>query len=580
MHELAATSLAGLTLVMGTWVTQDQLERRFVQLHRSDAERVGQLMQEHLMDARQQLDSFAVLSAQQQKKGIAMLLPAFSDVYQLDQQQRVANVLKANFRSRVFRGFSFSGSHIDEYLKDPVLRASSSSVIERGIEDDRASVYFTTAGQAGDRMLARIDLSYLQDFLQRYKKASGLPVLLVNRHGFVMLSSDPELHVPAVDVGFSASLSARPDLIQYDNRSWLPLVGKNQGLGGHIVTLIPTDQMEQQRLLVWLPSLVVTLLALVVFAWKNRRLHQQLFGPVTEFTSLMERVRSDMADPQLEPLTASPAVSRFTEMRQIQAGLEELLEAIRERDQSLQQKLRTSLTAAAIAHEINLPLSTIRLRCQQADQQLSQGVLTTEQSRALVQELQAESQQVSRVIERMRMLLRNVQTELLPTDLAAIVVSSLTLHKRQLREQDVQVERQGLDGQLLIVMADAVQLQMAVSNLLRNAIEAVAQQPPDHRRLLVKLRRAGDRAELVIADSGPGFSFDAATDTLFRSTKASGSGLGLFVVRTTLNNHHGSLQIGRSLQLGGAELCVGLPLARQRPENYSKIPMVPAVHNP
>jgi C4-dicarboxylate-specific signal transduction histidine kinase len=179
----------------------------------------------------------------------------------------------------------------------------------------------------------------------------------------------------------------------------------------------------------------------------------------------------------------------------------------------------------------------------------------------------------------MRMLLRNVQTELAPTDLAAVVTSALTLHKRQLRESAVQLERQGLEGQTLIVMADAVQLQMAVGNLLRNAIEAVAQQPADQRRLLVKLRRTGHRAELVIADTGPGFSFDPNSDTLFRSTKASGSGLGLFVVRTTLSNHSGSLRISRSEQLGGAELCIELPLAMQTPENYSEMPMVPAVQD-
>jgi signal transduction histidine kinase len=216
----------------------------------------------------------------------------------------------------------------------------------------------------------------------------------------------------------------------------------------------------------------------LLFGWKNRRVHKLLFAPVARFSGQMERLRSSLADADLRPLPAMPEASRFREMGQIQASFEELMQAIRQRDLGLQQKLRTSLTAAAIAHEINLPLSAIRLRCQQADQQLRQGELDGVQTRELVHALQAESQQVSRVIERMRMLLRNVQTELVPTDLVAVLNNALTQIKRPLREQQVQFDCAGLSGTRLIVMGDAAQLQMALGNLLRNAIEAVAAQPP------------------------------------------------------------------------------------------------------
>ena len=124
-------------------------------------------------------------------------------------------------------------------------------------------------------------------------------------------------------------------------------------------------------------------------------------------------------------------------------------------------------------------------------------------------------------------------------------------------------------------MADAAQLQMAVGNLLRNAIEALAQQPPEQRRVLVQLQRVGESVDLLIADSGPGFAFDLNGDTLFRSTKAGGTGLGLFVVRTTVSNHHGRMRIGRSHALAGTEVCITLPLARAAgAEKYSAMSMV------
>lgn len=207
------------------------------------------------------------------------------------------------------------------------------------------------------------------------------------------------------------------------------------------------------------------------------------------------------------------------------------------------------------------------MRCLEADQQLSAGELNGADTHDLVQAIQADSQQVSSVIEKMRMLLRNVQTELVPTNVGEVVSSTLTLLKRQLREQQVQLCCLGLENAgSLVVYGDAVQLQMALGNLLRNAIEAVAERPAGQREVALILRQDGDQVLLGVADSGPGFSGDPEADTLMRSSKPGGSGLGLFVVRTTLSNHYGCLRIARSAELGGAELWLQLPLLKDKGE--------------
>ena len=557
-HELVASGLAALALLGGSWFTLNQLERGYLQLHRSDAERVGQLLQEHLDEARQQLDRFAALPPERQREATALLLPNFSDLYQLDRHHRVVRVLKASPGSRVFAGFSFAGSQLEPYLNQQARAGSASSRIERGLEDERASVYFASSDAAGRRLLARLNLTYLQNFLRRYNQASGLPVLLVSHHGFVMLSSDSRLRVAAVDLKLPAGSDS---VLQQLDRDWLSLTARDRGIGGHIVTLIPSDRLERQRHLVLLPSLAVVLLALLIFAWKNRRLHQRLFGPVARFSNQIEQLRSRVAKAELTPLSSAGVNSHFRELTQIETSFESLIATIGERDLALQQKLRTSLTAATIAHEINLPLSTIRMRCQQADQALRSGPISQNAVQELVQALQAESQQVSRVIEKMRMLLRNVPTTLVPTQLGVVVNGAISQVKRQLREQQVQLRVTGLDETgCLNLQADAVQLQMALGNLIRNGIEAVAAQPPAQRQMLVSLRREQDQLLLGVADSGPGFAGDPEADTLLRSSKPTGSGLGLFVVRTTLTNHHGRLQIGRSTALGGAEIWMKLPL--------------------
>jgi C4-dicarboxylate-specific signal transduction histidine kinase len=122
----------------------------------------------------------------------------------------------------------------------------------------------------------------------------------------------------------------------------------------------------------------------------------------------------------------------------------------------------------------------------------------------------------------------------------------------------VQIERMGL-GQPCLIDGDSTQLQIALVNLLRNSLEALEQQPPV-RRLRVSLEQHSDQAFLQIEDNGPGFP--ALPDLLepLQTSRREGSGLGLFVVTTTLENHKGSIELGRS-SLGGAAVTLRLPLA-------------------
>jgi signal transduction histidine kinase len=78
----------------------------------------------------------------------------------------------------------------------------------------------------------------------------------------------------------------------------------------------------------------------------------------------------------------------------------------------------------------------------------------------------------------------------------------------------------------------------------------------------LRLRLFVEEGELVVevCDSGPGFAFEPSDNTVLKSTKPGGSGLGLFVVRTALEHHQGRLSFGRCPRLGGARVRMHLPL--------------------
>lgn len=585
-HEWLAAAAATALLIGAGAVSLALLNGRYLDLQKAEANRVKHHLQVHIEEAGEQLQEFLNQPQEQWQRLAGPLLPSFSDLYELDDQLKVQQVFKASQGSRVFSGFSFAGAAAANHLRAGGQLSHGRTPIIRGLEDELTSIYVLEQHN-GRRLLGRIKLGYIKRFLQHYTAFSGTPTLLVSRDGFVMLSGFESLRVANIDFRRSFSTPGWAGTLQpleLGKRSWLPVVSDEIVLGARIVTLLPCDQLIPMRqVLVAASALVLSLWALI-FLWKNHRLGRQLFDPVAHFAERIRAEENRLRQSGL-PVAAADGLmpterTRFQELATLQASFEGLIEAIRERDQSLRQarereqrseerqrqqlqsKLHSSLMAATVAHEINLPLGTIRMLCKEASEQLGHHDrgMNVEQ---LVTSLNQHSQQVSGIIEKMRMLLRNVQTEPHPTDPVSVLQSARRSVKRLLREHAMTLEVCGLESwPQTMLQGDAVQLQMAVTNLLRNGIEAAAEMPAGRRQ--VRLALVAEPGELVVevADSGGGFGFEPSGDTVLQSSKAGGSGLGLFVVRTTLEHHHGRLSIGRCPLLGGARVRMHLPLAR------------------
>jgi PAS domain S-box-containing protein len=219
----------------------------------------------------------------------------------------------------------------------------------------------------------------------------------------------------------------------------------------------------------------------------------------------------------------------------------------------IEQKLKTSLNAAAIAHEINQPLSRVLLRARMGLES------ATGADRDMLAALVADAERVVSVIQKMKVLLRNVETVQQEVDLATVTASAMHQVKRRLRGSGVSVSRRGPESGCTL-LGDDEQLQMIVTNLLTNAIEAIAAQGGDRREIVVEHGIHDGLVELVVGDSGPGWPGGGLDEMLLNTTKPGGSGIGLYVVKTAVENHRGQVTIGRS-PLGGAEFRVRFPRA-------------------
>jgi C4-dicarboxylate-specific signal transduction histidine kinase len=129
----------------------------------------------------------------------------------------------------------------------------------------------------------------------------------------------------------------------------------------------------------------------------------------------------------------------------------------------------------------------------------------------------------------------------------------------RLRQTCVRVLKE-LDAGLPRLQCDQTQLEMVLVNLLSNALDALAHQPQDERKILLAASYRDGEVLFSIEDTGPGFGPDVQARLFdpFMTTKADGMGLGLAISRSLLRSQGGDVWAQAS-KLGGACFVVRLP---------------------
>ena len=361
--------------------------------------------------------------------------------------------------------------------------------------------------------------------------------------------------------------------------------GANYGLNWHLITAVPADREweagQRNQILFFGISLTALLLAVLI----NRRLIRVLLTPLTALTSASlntkQQIKAGESDgDNAAPLSYSCSLSSSStrEVLDLNQAIESMVEGfnrltrtIRKKDEqalaTMASKLKVSLEAASIAHEIKQPLSVVRLTSQSLNQllnrpntpalhpALSEGLSTLDQ----------ETERINTITEKMRALLRNAQIKREPVDLLQVMESSMryvTSNHGQKDWIDDQSLSQWTDGDA-VIQGDAIQLQLALINVLNNAFDALEQDQPSEEgnqapAICVSLQSQQEQWVIAIDDNGPGLSAAAISDLTLISSKPKGTGLGLFIVRSAAEAHGGSLVLSRS-HLGGLRAVLNLP---------------------
>lgn len=436
----------------------------------------------------------------------------------------------------------------------------------------------TEAGRAG----AAVVKVSLDDFEAALRK-SGDAVVLADASGVVFLTSVRDWKYRTLQPLDAAAQAALRQSHQYHDLELRPLdTGLRLGpgastvrlalagrrpqdflvqsspvghLGWHLMLLKGTGQERQNALLAGIAAAFATafLLSLATYGRLNRkrfrerreaaaalrRAHEELERRIAERTAHLVETNASLED-RVEALKRTEAILRETRDDAVQAGKLAVLGQM----------------SASISHEINQPLTALHTFTDNASALLDRGRLPeVKENLGLIREM---ADRMEHIVREIKTFARRSSAELRATPVEAALHQALML---------VEPRRRRLDAEIVIhpgppdlkVLVDPLRFEQVLLNLLRNALDAVADR--SGRRIQVDAEEGPGGVRIFVRDTGPGLPDEVLARLFdpFFTTKPAGQGLGLglAISRMIMEELGGRIE-ARNQEEGGAEFALWL----------------------
>ncbi|GKQ55375.1 hypothetical protein BRSPCE3_62300 [Bradyrhizobium sp. Ce-3] len=220
--------------------------------------------------------------------------------------------------------------------------------------------------------------------------------------------------------------------------------------------------------------------------------------------------------------------------------------------------------AASIAHEVNQPLAAVVANAAACLRWLNRAAPDLNEARGAVRSIISDGNRAGEIIQRVRALANKTTDQRAPLDINEAINEVISLVQHQLQSHHVSLQLD-LAPALPPVVADRIQLQQVILNLIVNGIEAM-QPVADRPRELVIRTRHDEAGQIVVtvADCGVGVATENAERLFdaFYTTKASGMGMGLSICRSIVEAHRGRLSVAANTG-HGATFQFTLPLGQE-----------------
>jgi signal transduction histidine kinase len=284
----------------------------------------------------------------------------------------------------------------------------------------------------------------------------------------------------------------------------------------------------------------------------------------------LSTVASAEADDAVRP--GSSAFAKATADKRAPATAEEvghvmILRDITESRRTAQQTIESErlnalrLLAAGVAHEIGNPLNSLHIHLQLMERSVQK--LHDGEKAELEQSIDVARSEVNRldsIVTQFLKAIRPSRPQLRPENVNTIVEEAVRFFTPELQDREIVVEQE-LRSDLPLLQLDRDQMKQAFYNVIKNSFEAMHR----HGTLRIRTDLADTHVIVRFVDTGGGMSAENLSRVFepYFTTKPSGSGLGLLIVRRIVREHGGELSI-ESGQGRGLTLTIRLPFIDKR----------------
>ena len=243
--------------------------------------------------------------------------------------------------------------------------------------------------------------------------------------------------------------------------------------------------------------------------------------------------------------------------------LRDITESRRTAQQTIESERLNALTllAAGVAHEIGNPLNSLHIHLQLMERKAQE--LDRNEKAELQQSIDVARSEVRRLDSIVTQFLRAIrpsQPRLHPENVNAIVEEAVRFFTPEIQDRDMVVEQE-LRADLPLLQLDREQMKQAFYNVIKNSLEAM------RRHGTLRIRTDLDDTHVIVSfvDTGAGMSAENLSRVFqpYFTTKPSGTGLGLLIVRRIVREHGGELSI-ESTEGKGLTLTIRLPYVDNR----------------
>lgn len=220
--------------------------------------------------------------------------------------------------------------------------------------------------------------------------------------------------------------------------------------------------------------------------------------------------------------------------------------------------------ASGLAHELNQPLAAIANYSRGCLRRIRSGSGAVNELTQALEQVCNQADRAADIISSLRRFVNKEDSPPRPQNLYAIVREAMLIAGPEIKLHMVDISLKLAPG-LPQVLGHAIQIEQVILNLVRNAVEAMDEVPPEQRYLELRTFTEADRAVVEVRDTGPGLSRETLARIFdpFFTTKSAGMGMGLPICRSIVEAHGGTLVTLPNADGGGLTFRFTLCLATE-----------------